>query len=128
TDYKLNLSKETELLLSNVAVSVAPFAIKAPDGRPLAKLERLDVTETTVDLAKQQVVVGKIRSQKLETWAALEADGQLDWQKLFASQPSKPAAKVKADAEPVSTPAAADSPKTEPAAPGKPWQVLLKDV
>jgi len=31
TDYKLNLSKETELLLSNVAVSVAPFAIKAPD-------------------------------------------------------------------------------------------------
>ncbi|TFH77324.1 DUF748 domain-containing protein [Pseudomonas kribbensis] len=126
TDYKLNLSKETELLLSNVAVSVAPFAIKAPDGRPLAKLDRLDVSETTVDLAKQQVVVGKIRSQKLETWAALEADGQLDWQKLFASQPSKPAAK--AAAEPKSTPAAADSPKTEAAAPGKPWQVLLKDV
>ena len=85
TDYKLNLSKETELLLSNVAVNIAPFAIKAPDGRPLAKLERLDVSDTTVDLAKQQVVVGKIRSQKLETWAALEADGQLDWQKLFAS-------------------------------------------
>ncbi|MFM9384142.1 DUF748 domain-containing protein [Pseudomonas sp. UV AK001] len=126
TDYKLNLSKETELLLSNVSVSVAPFAIKAPDGRPLAKLDRLDVSETTVDLAKQQVVVGKVRSQKLETWAALEADGQLDWQKLFASQPSKPAAK--AAAEPKSTPAAADSPKTEPTAPGKPWQVLLKDV
>jgi uncharacterized protein involved in outer membrane biogenesis len=126
TDYKLNLSKETELLLSNVAVSVAPFAIKAPDGRPLARLERLDVSETTIDLAKQQVVVGKIRSQKLETWAALEADGQLDWQKLFASQPSKPAAK--ANAEPPSTPAAADSPKPEPAPPAKPWQVLLNDV
>ncbi|MFJ7286282.1 DUF748 domain-containing protein [Pseudomonas sp. NPDC099000] len=126
TDYKLNLSKETELLLSNVAVSIAPFAIKAPDGRPLAKLERLDISETTVDLAKQQVVVGKIRSKKLETWAALEADGQLDWQKLFASQPSKAA--VKADAEPTSTPAAADSPKPEPAPPSKPWQVLLKDV
>ncbi|MCU0121998.1 DUF748 domain-containing protein [Pseudomonas sp. B2M1-30] len=125
TEYKLNLSKETELLLNNVAVSVAPFAIKAPDGRPLARLERLDVSETTVDLAKQQVVVGKIRSQKLETWAAREADGQLDWQKLFASQPSKPAAK--AAAEPKSAPAAADSPK-EPAAPSKPWQVLLKDV
>ncbi|WP_085648752.1 MULTISPECIES: DUF748 domain-containing protein [unclassified Pseudomonas] len=126
TDYKLNLSKETELLLSNVAVNIAPFAIKAPDGRPLAKLERLDVSDTTVDLAKQQVVVGKIRSQKLETWAALEADGQLDWQKLFASQPSKPAAK--AAAEPKSTPAAADSPKPEPTAPSKPWQVLIKDV
>ena len=126
TDYKLNLSKQTELLLNNVAVSIAPFAIKAPDGRPLARLERLDISETTVDLAKQQVVVGKIRSRKLETWAALEADGQLDWQKLFASQPSKPAAK--ANAEPPSTPAAADSPKPEPATPGKPWQVLLNDV
>lgn len=90
----------------------------------MAKLERLDVTETTIDLAKQQVVVGKIRSNKLETWAALESDGQLDWQKLFASQPSKAAAKAKA--EPASTPAAADSPKPEPAAPGKPWQVLLR--
>ncbi|MBY8935609.1 DUF748 domain-containing protein [Pseudomonas fluorescens] len=126
SEYKLNLSKETELQLNNVAVSIAPFAIKAPDGRPLAKLERLDVSETSVDLAKQQVVVGKIRSNKLETWAALEADGQLDWQKLFASQPSKPAAK--AAAEPANTPAAADSPKPESTAPSKPWQVLLKDV
>ncbi len=126
TDYKLNLSKETELLLSNVALNVAPFAIKAPDGRPLARLARLDVSETSVDLAKQQVIVGKIRSQKLETWAALEADGQLDWQKLFASQPSKEAAK--ANAEPVDTPAAADSPAAEPTPPSKPWQVLLKDV
>ncbi|AZD10581.1 putative exported protein [Pseudomonas chlororaphis] len=120
TRYKLNLAKETELLLSDASVSVAPFAIKAPDGRPLARLERLDVSETTVDLAKQQVVVGKIRSQKLETWAALEADGQLDWQKLFASQPAKPAAKP--------APAAADTPPAPAPAPSKPWQVLLKDM
>ncbi|MDP9529847.1 DUF748 domain-containing protein [Pseudomonas protegens] len=119
THYKFSLAKETELLLDNTSISVAPFAIKAPDGRPLARLERLDVSETTVDLAKQQVIVGKIRSQKLETWAALEADGQLDWQKLFASQPAKPAPKPQ--------PAAADSPKA-PATPSKPWQVLLKDV
>ena len=119
SDYKFNLSKETELLLSNASLSVAPFAIKAPDGRPLARLERLDVSETTVDLAKQQVVVGKIRSQKLETWAAREADGQLDWQKLFASQPAKPV---------METAPAAGSPKPEPTAPSKPWQVLLKDV
>ncbi|MFO2465523.1 DUF748 domain-containing protein [Pseudomonas sp. 15FMM2] len=124
TDYKLSLAKETELNLTNTAASIAPFAIKAPDGRPLARLERLDISETSIDLAKQQVVVGKIRSNKLETWAAREADGQLDWQKLFASQPSKPAAAP----EPASTPATADSPKPEPAAPGKPWQVLLKDV
>jgi uncharacterized protein involved in outer membrane biogenesis len=124
TDYKLNLAKETELNLTNVALSVAPFAINAPDGRPLARLERLDVSETTVDLAKQQVIVGKIRSNKLETWAAREADGQLDWQKLFASQPSKPATAP----ETAAAPATADSPEPAPAAPSKPWQVLLKDV
>ncbi|MFA7945753.1 DUF748 domain-containing protein [Pseudomonas brenneri] len=124
TDYKLNLAKETELNLTNVSASIAPFAIKAPDGRPLARLERLDVSETSIDLAKQQVIVGKIRSNKLETWAAREADGQLDWQKLFASQPSKPAAAP----EPATAPATADSPKPEAVAPSKPWQVLLKDV
>jgi uncharacterized protein involved in outer membrane biogenesis len=124
TDYKFSLAKETELNLTNTTASIAPFAIKAPDGRPLARLERLDVSETTVDLAKQQVVIGKIRSNKLETWAAREADGQLDWQKLFASQPGKPAKTP----EPASAPATADSPEAPPAAPSKPWQVLLKDV
>nr|BFE94102.1 hypothetical protein GCM10020185_46380 [Pseudomonas brassicacearum subsp. brassicacearum] len=44
--------------------------------------------------------------------------------KLFASQPAKPQVK----AEPTSAPAAADSPKAEPAPPSKPWQVMLKDV
>ncbi|MEF9901348.1 MAG: DUF748 domain-containing protein [Pseudomonas sp.] len=124
THYKLNLSKETELLLDNTSVSIAPFAIKAPDGRPLARLARLDVSETSIDLAKQVVTVGKIRSERLETWAALEADGQLDWQKLFASQPAKPTAKDKAE------PAAAepDNQEKTPAEPAKPWQVLLKDV
>ncbi len=122
TRYTFSLAKETELKLTDTTASIAPFALKAPDGRPLVRLERLDVSETTVDLAKQHVVVGKIRSNKLETWAAREADGQLDWQKLFASQPRKPAP------EPANAPATADSPKPEPAAPGKPWQVLLKDV
>ncbi|WP_421556567.1 DUF748 domain-containing protein [Pseudomonas kitaguniensis] len=124
TDYTFSLDKQTELKLTNTAASIAPFAIKAPDGRPLARLERLDISETTVDLAKQQVIVGKIRSNKLETWAAREADGQLDWQKLFASQPSKPSRAP----EPATAPATADSPKAAPAAPSKPWQVLLKDV
>ncbi|QCI10676.1 DUF748 domain-containing protein [Pseudomonas putida] len=124
THYKLNLAKETELLLDNLSLRVAPFAIKAPDDRQLARLASLEVSETSIDLAKQRVTVGKIRSEKLETWAALEKDGELDWQKLFASQPAKASPKEKAE------PAAA-APTTEEkaaAAPSKPWQVLLKDV
>ena len=124
THYKLNLSKTTELLLDNTSLRVAPFAIKAPDGRPLARLASLQVSETSIDLAKQLVTVGKVRSEKLETWAALEQDGQLDWQKLFASQPAKATTKEK------EAPAAAEPTPEEKAAkePSKPWQVLLKDV
>ncbi|MCO7633034.1 DUF748 domain-containing protein [Pseudomonas guariconensis] len=122
--YKLNLAKETELLLDKTSVRIAPFAIKAPDGRPLARLATLEVSETSIDLAKQLVTVGKVRSEKLETWAALEADGQLDWQKLFASQPTKATPQEKTE------PAAAEPSPEENAAkaPAKPWQVLLKDV
>lgn len=124
THYKLNLSKQTELLLDNASLRIAPFAIKAPDGRKLARLAKLEISDTSVDLAKQRVSVGKVRSEKLETWAALERDGQLDWQKLFASQPAKVTPKQKAEpatAEPV-------APEQAAAAPSKPWQVLLKDV
>ena len=147
TDYSLSLANGTELQLSNLAASLSAFAINSPQGKQLVRLESLDVSETSLDLAKQQVVVGKIRSHQLETWAAREKDGQLDWQKLFAS-PSQP--------EPAPQPAAAEAPVTEqggagssaaaaPAAgepvpagqqvaaatqdePAKPWQVLLRDV
>ncbi|MFJ3076423.1 MULTISPECIES: DUF748 domain-containing protein [Pseudomonas] len=124
THYKLNLSKTTEVLLDKTSLRIAPFAIKAPDDRPLARLASLEVSDTSIDLAKQLVTVGKVRSEKLETWAALEKDGQLDWQKLFASQPAKATPKEKAE------PAAAEPTAEEKAAkePSKPWQVLLQDV
>lgn len=58
-------------------------------------------------------MIGQVRSQGLEAWAAREADGQLDWQKLFAKPES-------ANSE------AADS--AQQAGESKPWQVLLQDV
>ncbi len=130
THYTLNLAKETEMRLDNTSIKVAPFAIDAPDGRPLVRLKNLEVSETSLDLAKQLVTVGKIRSQGLETWAAREADGQLDWQKLFASQPSKKEQK-KAEVEkqqPATASGAETTASKEPAAPSKPWQVLLRDT
>ena len=123
TDYQLDLSESTQLQLSNASLSIAPLAIKATDERPLLRLERLDISEVSLDLAKQRVVVGKIRSQQLETWAAREADGQLDWQKLFATPAATPTpAASKPDAD-VTT--AEQSPSV---AADKPWQVLLQDT
>lgn len=114
TDYSLSLASDTQLLLNNTRIKIAPFAIKAADERPLVRLASLEVSDTSLDLLKQQVVVGKLRSQSLETWAAREADGQLDWQKLFATSPANGAQQE-------------DKEQTE-TAPGKPWQVLLRDV
>lgn len=142
TDYSLSLAKNTELLLNNTQANISSFAIKSPEGKPLVRLEQLQVADTSLDLVKQQVVVGSIRSQKLETWAAREKDGQLDWQKLFASH-SKPAAKPAP--APETAPQAAKAQESQPEAPsteqpapsgdstasaepGKPWQVLLRDV
>lgn len=113
SDYRLDLSSGTELQLSKIKVQLAPFAIDDPQGKPLVRLQRLDIDNTSLDLAKQQVVVGQIRSQGLEAWAAREADGQLDWQKLFA----KPESAKSEAAEPA-----------EQAGESKPWQVLLQDV
>ncbi|XQE67949.1 DUF748 domain-containing protein [Pseudomonas sp. P3C3] len=147
-EYSLNLAKGTELQLSQVSATLARFAIKSPEDKPLLRLERLEVGDTSLDLAKQQVVIGTIRSQKLETWAAREKDGQLDWQKLFASHSqTTPATTAAAAATPeapapsaeaagaaektAATPADAQQQTAStapPAEPAKPWQVLLRDV
>ncbi|BCR23505.1 DUF748 domain-containing protein [Aquipseudomonas alcaligenes] len=144
-EYSLNLAKGTELRLSQVSATLARFAIKSPEDKPLLRLERLEVGDTSLDLAKQQVVIGTIRSQKLETWAAREKDGQLDWQKLFASHsqpaptptapPEAPAPSEGAAAAPAEKPAATPADAQQqtastatPAEPAKPWQVLLRDM
>lgn len=115
TRYHLDLSDGLALRLDSAQAAVAPLALDSPDGRKLVRLERLELSETTLDLARRQVSIGKLRSRHLETWAAREADGELDWQKLFAAGPSP----SNADEQ------TADS-ETQTA--GEPWQVLLHDA
>ncbi|MBP8185492.1 MAG: DUF748 domain-containing protein [Pseudomonas sp.] len=115
SDYNLSLAGGTQLQLSNISVALAPFAINSPDGKPLLKLASLNISETSLDLAKQQVLVGKIRSQGLETWAAREADGQLNWQKLFASTAATASTPTPTTAS-TPTPAPAPTPSPTPAA------------
>ena len=130
TDYQLNLRDGTELLLSNARVKIAPFAMQSPDGKPLIKLESFEVSDTSLDLAKQQVVIGKVRGQKLEAWAARENDGELDWQKLLAGKPGDQPAQTPAHTGEPAEPAG-DSTATvqrTPDEPAKPWRVQVKDM
>lgn len=136
THYTLKLADSTELLLDNAQINVSPFAINDQQGNPLIALQQLSVSDTSLDLAKQQVVIGQVRGQTLEAWAAREADGQLNWQKLF-QQPARPAAKAKAEkaASPATIAAAQTAgddvqevKKDIVQQEKKPWQVLVKDM
>jgi uncharacterized protein involved in outer membrane biogenesis len=112
TDYSMSMADDLKLLLNNLEIRLAPLAIATDDGRPLLKLAELDIGKTRVDLVKRQVTIGQIRSRQLEAWAAREADGVTDWQKLL----TPPRA---VDAAPAND---------APATPSKPWQVILRDV
>jgi len=125
SDYHLDLSKGTQLLLDKAAVNLRDLGLKSPDGKPLANLANLEVAETSLDLAKREVMVGQIRSQGLEAWAAREKDGQLDWQKLFADfhpykRPQEPAPQAE-PAPPAQNPK--QSSATEAVAPDAPKPV-----
>jgi len=115
TNYRLDLSDDLALRLENAKAALGPLALDSPDGHKLIRMERLELSETSLDLARQQISIGKLRSRNLETWAAREADGELDWQKLFASTSDK---------------TDADAPATDDTAKGAnaPWQVLLRDA
>jgi len=140
TDYRLALGDTVQLNLDQLSVSLDALALQAPDKRPLLNLKSLTISDTSVDLEKQQVIIGQLRSQQLETWAAREKDGELDWQKLFAAPPA-----ASSDTAPAATPAPETAAQTNAEAPAstsdassstaaanpveaeKPWQIILKD-
>lgn len=111
-DYTLDLTQQAQVVVSNARLSLAPFAMASPDGKPLVRLKALDVTGASFDLAQRHVTLPSIAAQQLETWAAREADGQLDWQRLF-SAPNPPA--------PAAQPPA-------PSAEAQPWRITLNDA
>ncbi|VXC98866.1 conserved hypothetical protein [Pseudomonas sp. 8Z] len=109
--YRLDLSSATELQLNDFSATLDSIALDDAQGKPLLRVPRLAIVQTQLDLAKQQVQIGDVLSQGIEAWATREADGQLDWQKLFA-KPSD----TKND-----TPAANQETS-------KPWQVRVQGV
>lgn len=123
-NYTLDLSHTTDFTLEGAALSLAPLNLDSVDGRPLVRLAKLSVSQASLNLAKQQVILGNLRSEGFETWAAREKDGELDWQKLFAPKAKAPTAAEK-QAPASATPAPAQAKRSE-TAPAKPWQVVLQ--
>lgn len=118
SDYRLDLAERTELQLSNLNAQLAPLELDTADGQPMVRLKNLEISQTTLDLAKQQVIVGQLRSDALETWVTREPDGTLNWQKLLA--PTSSADTQPDAAEPAQTASADDQSQA--------WQVSLSDA
>ncbi|WP_438281231.1 DUF748 domain-containing protein [Pseudomonas alabamensis] len=117
TRYRLDLTRRTELVLDKASLTIAPFALKTRDGSKLLRVANLRARDASVDLVRQTVDIGTLRSDNLETWVALEADGRLDWQALLAPPADTSALTARNEATP-------RSPKTT----GTPWQIRVNDT
>ena len=112
TDYRLDLAEGTQLTLANARLRLAPFAVLDLDGQPRLSLEHLDIQQASLDLAAQRLEIGQLRSAGLDTRAAREADGELDWLRLLRTANT----------------ATTQEANEAPAAETKPWRILLQDA
>ena len=129
TSYQLDRSQGTSLQLSNASATLASLNIDSLEGQPLLRLPKAEIEQTSLDLQKRQITLGRLRSQALEGWVAREADGQLNWQRLFAGgtevrpaepTPAESAASTEKPGQPTRPAGTTDS--------VQPWRILLPDA
>lgn len=127
TGYRLDLSSETSLRLSDATATLTSLSLDSPDAKPLVRMQRAQLAKVSLDLQKRQVTLGQLRSEALESWLVREADGQLNWQRLLADQADAPSPD-----RPTNT--AADQPRPDtpqaaaPESAAQPWRILLEDA
>ena len=126
TSYQLDLRKGTSLQLSGASATLASLSIDSLEGQPLLRLEKTEVSETSLDLQKRQVSLGQIRSQALEGWLIREPDGQLNWQHLLANGAS-PQPQPQPQPQPAAT---GEKPEQKQSSEDvqQPWRIILRDA
>lgn len=93
SDYQLDMSGALKLTLTNAKATLRELAIQGLDEQPLLQLERIEVSDTQVDLATRQVRIGNVTSSGLQAWIERNEAGEMNWLALFdspaqAQQPS----------------------------------------
>lgn len=84
SQYQVRFEDDLTLKLDELFINLQDAAIDDLNGKPLASLEQLTLKNSAVDLNQQRVELGTVDSQQLKIWAAREADGQINWQRLFS--------------------------------------------
>ncbi len=122
TRYALELSPKLQFKASQLSAELASVAL-SQNTQPLARLAKLSISDTALDLAVQKLQIGKASSSKLEAWAEIDKNGILNWQKLLPSASAEQAAAqstLTSDNAPASEP---DNTKSNPA-----WHIIVKQA
>lgn len=108
-DYEVDMTRQAQVRVSKGSLNLSGLGLASTQGDPLLRLDTLKVEGATFDLAARRVALAGVTADKLETWASRGTDGQLNWQRLFAS------------------PAAEPTPSTTTAAtpPASPWRITM---
>lgn len=126
TSYVLDLSEKTSLLLSDASATLSSISIDDLQAQPLLRVKELRVGQGMLDLEKRQVTLGELRSEALETWLTREADGQLNWQRLFVdNQRGEPRAAGALDSPKIDEKARTASTEAEA---DQLWRIVLRDA
>jgi len=101
---RLELTPGPQLELDGGQLQLNAVKLHGLSEQPQLSMASLMIADSSLNLAGRRLVIGQLHSQGLETRAAREADGRLDWQALLNrqlaalqqhrapdSQPTKPA-------------------------------------
>ncbi|MNF28084.1 OmpA family protein [compost metagenome] len=83
---RLELTPGPQLELDGGQLQLSAVKLHGLSEQPQLSLASLAIADSSLNLAERRLVIGQLHSQGLETRAAREADGRLDWQALLNRQ------------------------------------------
>lgn len=112
-EFMAEMGKPLRVTLDNGKIALRSLLLNDPQNNPLLSFNQLKVEPIRVELHKQQVQVGNVLLEGVETPLVREADGRLNWQRIFAVPP-KNGAKT----------ASSNPPRAE----SKPWSIAIRAI
>ncbi len=82
SNYRLGLDPELQLQIDGLELQLDNLSLSDADKKQLLELARLQVSQTGMDLAAQQVSVGEVSLQQLKAPLLIDKQGQLNWEKI----------------------------------------------
>lgn len=112
-EFMAEMGEPLRVTLDNGKLALRSLLLSDPQNNPLLSFNQLKLEPIQVELHKQQVQIGNVFLEGVETPLVREADGRLNWQRIFAA-PAQGGAKT-----------AASNP---PQAQSKPWHIAMPAI